>query len=116
MLTCKSYLLACRWSEGELVIVAINQLWTGKKTVRLFAVILYRRGGKTQLWCESWAGWMLPEVGLAGSPRTAVGWVGAGGGPWSQKAIAMALTFRMTKWTVHGEGGPFLAGAILEDT
>lgn len=56
------------------------------KTVRLFVVILYRRGGKTQLWCESWAGWMLAEVGLAE-------W--GVGGPRPQKAIAMALTFRI---------------------
>lgn len=33
------------------------------KTVRPFGVILYRRGGKMQLWCHSWAGWILAEVG-----------------------------------------------------
>lgn len=57
-----------------------------------------------QLWCESWAGWMLAEVGLTGSP-----W--SGGGTPAPESCCCSPHLQDDERT-----RPFVVGAVLGDS
>lgn len=90
LLNCKRYLLACGLREGKLVIVAINQVQTEEKLSDFGELFCTEEVEK----CSCGV-----RAGLAGYWQRwdSRGHHGVEGGPLLQKAIAAALTCRMTR-------------------
>lgn len=109
LLTCKRYLLACRQSEGKLVIVAINQMWTEEKPsdfLQLFCAEEVEKhscgviAGPAGCW-QRWDLWFHIAEGRVSCPRKLLQWPSPSGRQNSQ---------------FPREGGPFFMGAGLADT